>query len=154
MQNAKTIESIRQLFALLEQHGAILGRTQTHIVIDRQAMPGVVDWMTFAAYRLEFDDGVSGASRGVFSGTSMSAELVIVDISDIDKDRYSHEHFKRELSELSELFAQIPQLGEDQLKAVEACKAGASALLAEHGPEALRALLRGEIAPMVEETKH
>ncbi len=90
----------------------------------------------------------------VFSGTSMSAELVIVDISDIDKDRYSHEHFKRELSELSELFAQIPQLGEDQLKAVEACKAGASALLAEHGPEALRALLSGEIAPMVEETKH
>ncbi len=154
MTNEKIVDSIRDLFTLLAEHNAILGRTQTHIVLDRQAMPGVVDWMTFSRYSLEFDSVDEYASRGVFSGTSMSAELVIVDISDIEEDRHTHEFFKEELTELAELFAQIPQVREDQLKAVEACKTGARALLAEHGPEALRALLRGEIEPVEEETRH
>jgi hypothetical protein len=43
MQNDKTLASIRDLFQLLQSSGALLGRTRMHIVLDRQAMPEIVD---------------------------------------------------------------------------------------------------------------
>lgn len=154
MNTTKAIVSIHQLFALLEQHGSILGRTKTQIVLDRLAMPSVVDWKVFSSYNLEFEDGKAFAKRSIFSGISMNACLVIVDISDIEKDRHTHEYFKGELTELAELFAHIPQVSEDRLIAAADCEAGASAMLAERGPEILQALLSGGIKPVKDETRH
>ena len=154
MQNAKTIESIRQLFALLEQHGAILGRTQTHIVIDRQAMPGVVDWMIFSRYSLEFDSADEYASQAVFSSTSTSKDLVILDISWIETGSQTSEHFKAELTELAKLISRIKQGDADILETLKSRLSRSNKLLEDHGAEILDALFSGEIQPMKDETKH
>lgn len=154
MQNEKTIESIRQLFALLEQHGAILGRTQTHIVIDRQAMPGVVDWMIFSRYSLKFDSADEYASQAVFSSTSTSKDLVFLDISGIETGSQKSEHFKAELTELAKLYSGIKQVDADIFAAVKSRLSRSSELLEDHGAEILEALFTGEIQPMKDEKKH
>ncbi len=151
MTNEKTIDAIRDLFMLLAEHNAILGRTATHVVLDRQAMPGVVDWMIFSRYRLNFDDGESFACRNVFSGTSTSKELIAVDISGVKNGAYPDNFFSVEMAQLSSIFDALPAVKPEV--DVDELLAHTSTMLAAHGPEILRALLGGAIKP-AQETKH
>lgn len=160
MQNQKTISSIRDLFSLLEQSGAILGRTKTHVVLDRQAMPELIDWMIFSRYSLEFDSEDRGASKWIFPGTSTSGGRVFLNISEIENedDPDMLEFFGSELAELCEIFSGIELVDQGTAEAVAAglasTRASTENLFREHGAEILEALFNGEIEPEEEETKH
>lgn len=45
-----------KLFQLLQSSGALLGRTKTHIVLDRQAMPEIVDIVMLCTLDLRYED--------------------------------------------------------------------------------------------------
>jgi hypothetical protein len=85
MQNQKTISSIRDLFSLLESSGAILGRTEAHIVLDRQRMPGAADVGILNRYELRHEDTKSFAARTIFLDTSYDEHLLLLDVSGIEK---------------------------------------------------------------------
>lgn len=92
MSTEETMVEIRLLFSLLQQSGAILGRTKTHIVLDSQAMPGNITWMTFSPLRLEVENERDGAIRPIFSNISLTDGCVLLEISDTE----SAEHLQRQ----------------------------------------------------------
>ncbi len=117
MQNAKTIESIRDLFALLEQHEAILRRTETHLALDRQAMQGVVDVLLLAGYELVYEAPKEFAKRVIFSDVSHDQKLVLLDVEGIEKAHPCDRHFTDEHTEIRALFGQFRPLAVSEEKA-------------------------------------
>jgi hypothetical protein len=154
MQNAKTLASIRDLFQLLRSSGALLGRTKTHIVIDRQAMPEIIDIVMLGALDLQYEEGEVFSTQPVFKRVEFSSELLTLELRGDERVYETDRYFSQELDELQALFAAIPTLEEAAQQCIEACRASNKPEMDRLVEEMLQALLNGEIERRKDETRH
>ena len=123
-------------------------------MLDRQAMPGVVDVLLLAGYELVYETPKAFAKRVIFSDVSHDEKLLLLDVEGLEKARPYDQYFAGELAEIRALFGQFRPLSVLENDAVAECLAAADGLWREHCREAVEAVLSGDIEVKKPEVKH
>lgn len=102
------MNSLRSLFVLLNQNEAILGRTESQIVLSRQLIPSILmDDSIFSDYRFELETEELELFCDVFTPITMTERFVLLGVSHIEWDE---DWQFAEILEFRSVLAAIPEV--------------------------------------------